>query len=126
MEISICQLPNIYIYICYTTKKQGYPSVFKTAEIAPESAGIGSKFLSRRFFSRRVKPPRNECGYRVAGPVPTLFKSAGKCICPILKRWYRPFKLYWFMTYTSAFESAGIGRTYSSILKSTGIDLKSI
>ena len=60
----------------YTTKKRGYPSVFKSAGIAPKSAGIGSKFLSRRFFSR-------ECGYRVARPVPALFKNAGKGIHPI-------------------------------------------
>ena len=66
-----------------TTKKRGYPSVFKTAGIAPKSAGIGSKFLSRRFFSRRFKPPGNECGYRVARPIPALFKNAGKGIRPI-------------------------------------------
>ena len=66
-----------------TTKKRGYPSVFKTAGTAPKSAGIGSKFLSRRFFSRRFKPLGNECGYRVSRPVPALFKSAGKGIRPI-------------------------------------------
>ena len=33
-----------------TTKKGGYLSVFKTAGIAPESTGIGLKFLSWRFF----------------------------------------------------------------------------
>ena len=55
-----------------TTKKRGYPSALKTAGIGPESAGIGSKFLSRRFFSRRFKPPQFECRYRVAGPVPAL------------------------------------------------------
>ena len=48
-----------------TTKKRGYPSVFKSAGIAPKSAGIGSKFLSRRFFSRRFRPPLFECGDRV-------------------------------------------------------------
>ena len=64
-------------------KKKGYPSIFKIAGIAPESAWIGSKFLSRRFFSRRFKPPRSECGYRVAGPVPALSKSPGKGIRPI-------------------------------------------
>ena len=31
------------------------------------------------------------------------------------KRWYRPFKFYPFKTYTSAFESAGIGSTYSNV-----------
>ena len=36
-----------------TTKKRSYPSIFKTAGIAPKSIGIGSKFLSRRFFSWR-------------------------------------------------------------------------
>ena len=55
----------------------------ENAGIAPKSAGIGSKFLSRRFFSRRFKPLGNECGYRVARPVPALFKSARKGIRPI-------------------------------------------
>ena len=64
-------------------KKRGYPSVFKTVGIAPESTGIGSKFLSQHFFSRRFKPPHNECGYRVAGLVLALFKSVRKGICPI-------------------------------------------
>ena len=59
-----------------TTKKQGYPSVLKTTGIAPKSAGIGSKFLSR---GRR--------------------------------------------TYTNAFESIGIGGTYSNVLKSADIGL---
>ena len=59
-----------------TTKKGGYPSVLKIAGIALKSAGIGSKFLSQRFLSRRLKPPRFECRNRVAGPVPALFKSA--------------------------------------------------
>ena len=72
-----------YMLFVVTTKKGGYPSVFKSAGIAPKSAGIGSKFLSRRFFSRRFKPPGNECGYRVARPVPALFKNAGKGIHPI-------------------------------------------
>ena len=65
-------------------KKRGYPSVCKTTGIAPKSAGIGSKFLSWRFFSQRFKPLGNECGYRVARPVPMLFESAGKGIRPIL------------------------------------------
>ena len=112
-----------------TTKKQGYPSVFKSAGIALKSAGIGLFFLSRRFFSRRFKPPGNECGNRANGPVPALLKALGKAyaLCQrFQKRWYRPFKLYWYMTYTSAFESAGIGRTYSSVLNSAGIGLESI
>ena len=71
------------IFAFCTTKKRGYPSVFKSAGIAPKSAGIGSKFLSRRFFSRRFKPLGNECGYRVARPIPALFKNAGKGIHPI-------------------------------------------
>ena len=69
--------------ILQALQKKGYPSVFKTVGIAPKSIGIGSKFLSRRFFSWRFKLPGNECGYRVARPVPTLFKSAGKGIRPI-------------------------------------------
>ena len=64
--------------VIVSLQKRGYPSVFKTIGIAPKSAGIGSKFLSRCFFSRR-----NECGYRVARPVPALFKSTGKGIRPI-------------------------------------------
>ena len=32
-----------------------------------------------------------------------------------------PFKLYWFKTYTSVFESVGIGTTYASAFKSAGI-----
>ena len=62
----------------HTTKKRGYPSFLKTAGIAPKSAGIGSKFLSQHFFSRRF-----ECGYRVARPVLALFKSTRKGIRPI-------------------------------------------
>ena len=87
-----------------TTKKQGYPSVFKSAGIdlksagiALKSAGIGLFFLSRRFFSRRFKPPGNECGNRANGPVPALLKALGKAyaLCQrFQKRWYRPFKLY--------------------------------
>ena len=57
-------------------KKRGYPNVFKTA-------GIGSKCLFRCFFSRRFKLLDSEYGYRVAGPVPVLFKSARKGIHPI-------------------------------------------
>ena len=72
-----------FSYFTVTTKKRGYPSVFKTAGIAPKSAGIGSKFLSQHFFSWRFKPLGNECGYRVARPVLALFKSAGKGIHPI-------------------------------------------
>ena len=48
-----------------TTQKRGYPSVLKSAGIAPKSVGIGSKFLSRRFFPRRFRPPLFECGDRV-------------------------------------------------------------
>ena len=77
-----------------TTKKRGYPSVFKSAGIAQKSAGIGSKFLSRHFFSRRFKPPGNECGYRVARPE---------------KRWER------HTPYISAFESASIGSKNAGI-----------
>ena len=40
----------------YTTKKRGYPNVLKTTGIAPKRSVIGSKFLSRRFLSRRFKP----------------------------------------------------------------------
>ena len=115
---------KLFLSLLHTTKKRVYPSIFKTARIAPESARIGSKFLSRRFFSRRFKPPRFECWYRVIELVLALFKSAKKGIRPIQCFWkhrYRPFKLYWFKTYTSAFENARIGSTYSSAFKSAGI-----
>ena len=99
----------------YTTKKQGYPSVLKTAGIAPESAGIGSKLLSLCF-----KPPRFECRNRITGPIPALFKSTG--IGPsTFQTMFQRFYLCWdslyenvYITYTSvfttcanAFESAG-------------------
>ena len=79
-----------YMFEYGTTKKQGYPSVFKSTGIAPKSAGIGLFFLSWRFFSRRFKPPSNECGNRATKPVTTLLKAR-------------------FKTYTSTFESVGIG-----------------
>ena len=60
-----------------TTKKGGYPSVFKSAGIAPKSAGIGSKFLSRRFFSRRFRPPLFECGDRVVRTCTSAFQKRG-------------------------------------------------
>ena len=67
-----------------TTKKGDYPSILKSVGIAPKSAGIGSKFLSRRFFSRRIRPPLFECGDRVVRtytsafkPCSGVFKSAG-------------------------------------------------
>ena len=59
----------------FTTKKRGYPSVFKSAGIAPKSAGIGSKFLSRRFFSRRSRPPLFECGDRVVRTCTSAFQK---------------------------------------------------
>ena len=34
-----------------------------------------------------------------------------------------PFKLYWFMTYTSAFVNARIGTAYASAFRSVGINL---
>ena len=81
-----------YMFEYGTTKKQGYPSVFKSTGIAPKSAGIGFFFLSWRFFSRRF-----ECGNWATGPVPALLKALGKAyaLCQrFQKRWYRPFKLY--------------------------------
>ena len=58
-----------------TLQKNRDPNFLKSAGIAIKNAGIGSKFLSRRFFSRRFKPPWFECWNRVVGPVPALFKS---------------------------------------------------
>ena len=69
-------------YILHTTKKRGYPSVLKSAGIAPKNAGIGSKFLSRRFFSRRFKPPLFECGDRVLRTCTNAFQ----------KRWDRSWR----------------------------------
>ena len=113
-----------------TTKKQGYPSVLKTTGIAPKSAGIGSKFLSWRFFSWPFKPPWFECRYRVVKHVPALFKSAG--IGPnAFQTLFQRFYLCWDnlyenvnITYISAFESARIGTTYASAFKSAGIGLE--
>ena len=66
-------------------QKGGYPSIFKTAGIALESARIGSKFPSQHFFFPGAS---NRCAMNVgigfARPVPALFKSAGKGIHPIL------------------------------------------
>ena len=66
--------------ICWNHyKKRGYPSVLKSVGIAPKSAGIGSKFLSRRF-----RLPLFECGDRIVRtctstfkPCSGVFKSAG-------------------------------------------------
>ena len=67
-----------------TTKKKGLFQRFQNRWDSPKKRWIRSKFLSQRFFSRRFKPPGNECGYRVVRPVLVLFKSAGKGIHPIL------------------------------------------
>ena len=106
-----------FVSLVITTKKWGYPSVFKSAGIALKSIGIGSKFLSRRF-----KPLAFECGDRVMRTCTSAFQ----------KRWdrswhfqtlFRHFYLCWdnlyknvnitytnvFTTCASAFESAGIG-----------------
>ena len=58
-----------------TTKKWGYPSIFKTPRIALKSGGIGSKFLSQRFFSRRFKPLAFKCGDRVARTCTSTFQK---------------------------------------------------
>ena len=119
----LCSLSRKYDKRNYrhTTKKWGYPSVFKTAGIALKAAGIGSKFLSQRYFSQRFKPLAFECGDRVTRTYTSAFQ----------KRWdrsrrfqtlFRRFYLCWdslyenmnitytsvFTTCASAFESAGI------------------
>ena len=127
-------LSHSLCFTLYTTKKWGYPNVFKTAGIALKSAEIGSKFLSRRFFSRRFKPLAFECGNRVTWTCTSAFQ----------KRWdrsrhfqtlFRHFYLCWnslyknmnitytniFTTCASAFESASIGCTYANASKSAGI-----
>ena len=118
-----------WYFITITTKKRGYPSILKSAGIAPKSAGIGSKFLSRRFFSRRIRPPLFECGDGLCGPIPALsnpvpafLKALGQ---PLWKCEYNLYQRFW-KAYTSAFESAGIGSTYSSAFKNAGIGLESV
>ena len=72
-----------------TTKKGGYPSVLKSAGIAPKSARIGSKFLSRRFFSRRFRPPLFECGDRVVRTCTSTFQKRGdrsQCFQTLFRR----------------------------------------
>ena len=114
-----------FVSLVITTKKWGYPSVFKSARIALKSTGIGSKFLSRHFFSRRFKPLAFECGDRVMRTWTSAFQ----------KRWDRSWRfqtLFWrfylcwdslyknvnitytnvFTTCASAFESAGIGHEW--------------
>ena len=52
-----------------TTKKRDYPSVLKSAGIAPKSAGIRSKFLSRRFFPGASDRRFLNVGIGSCGPV---------------------------------------------------------
>ena len=88
-------------------KNEAIPAVLKTAGIAPKSARIGSKFLSRHFCSRRFKPLGNECGYRVARPVQALSKALGKAYAlyqRFWKRWnryylYQRFQKRWYMSW---------------------------
>ena len=118
-------LGHIFYILAYpTTKKWGYPSIFKTAGIALKSARIGSEFLSRRFFSRHFKPLAFECGDRVTRTCTSAFQKR-----TLFRRFYLcQDSLYKNVniTYTSAFESAGIGTTYASAFKSAGIGLESI
>ena len=65
-----------FFMLTSTTKKQGYPSVLKSAGIAPKSARIWSKFLSRRFFSPRIRPPLFEC-VSIGSTYASAFKSVG-------------------------------------------------
>ena len=58
-----------------------------------------------------------QCFSKVSGKAYALYQH-------FQKRWYRPFKLYSFKTYTNAFESAGIGTAYASTFKSAGIGLE--
>ena len=134
---------TIRSWLINTTKKRGYPSVLKSAGIAPKSAGIGSKFLSRHFFSRRFRLPLFECGDRVvrtctstfqkcrdrsqrfqtlSNPVSAFLKALGR---PLWKCEDNLYQHFW-KAYTSAFESAGIGSTYSSAFQNAGIGLESV
>ena len=56
-----------------TKKKWGYPSVLKTTGIAPKCAGIGSKFLSQRFFPGAS----NRRGLNVEIGSPDLYQRLG-------------------------------------------------
>ena len=65
-------------------KKTGLSQRFQNRWDSPKKRWDRVKIpIPAFFFSRRFKPPGNECGYRVSRPVPALFKSAGKGICPI-------------------------------------------
>ena len=119
-------LSHSLCFTLYTTKKWGYPNVFKTAGIALKSAGIGSKFLSRHFFSRRFKPLAFECGDR-SRRFQTLFRRF-YYLCQRFwkhrhrlylcqrsqKRWDRSFKKKKKNSkpYSSGFQSAGIGHFF--------------
>ena len=69
-------LPYLFISPLHY-KKRGYPSILKSVGIAPKSAGIGSKFLSRHFFSRCFRPPLFECGDRVVWTCTSAFQKRG-------------------------------------------------
>ena len=52
LSLLICRIFSITIKVeryGITTKKRGYPSIFKSAGIGPKSAGIGSPDLYRHF-----------------------------------------------------------------------------
>ena len=70
-------LLHVYFLLSYTTKKWGYPSIFKTARIALKRAGIGSKFLSGVFFPGASNRWLLNVGIGSRGPIPALFKSTG-------------------------------------------------
>ena len=119
-----------FFWLISSLQKKGLSQHFENCWVAPESVGIGSKILFRRFFSWCFKPPRFECQNRVAIPVPTLFKSAGigpsafqilfRCFYLCQDSLYENLNI----TYTGAFESARIGTTYASAFKSVGIGLE--
>ena len=118
----------------YTTKKWGYPNVFKIAGIALKSAGIGSKFLSQCFFSWRFKLLAFECGDRVTRTCTSAFQKRldrSRCFQTLFQRFYLCWDSFYenvnitytsvFTTCASAFESTGIGCTYANASKSASI-----
>ena len=63
----------MYTHICSHYKKRDYPNICKIAGIAPKSVGIGP-YSGVFFLPAHFKLLRSDSRYRVAGPVPTLFR----------------------------------------------------
>ena len=70
-------------------------------------------FFKRTYFGAFESTGIGLLNYIYSRPIPELLKALVIFIQDLYqcfqKHWYRAFKLYSFKTYTSAFESAGIG-----------------